>query len=427
MTMVVESVEQFEPFSPEILADPCAAMQRLLAEAPVFHHAPTNAYYVLPYAEGRAVLGDWETYSNVKVRAMPVRADLRDRIPEHYERVGQLTQSQLSNTDPPDHTPRRRAAQKTFTHKRVRELEPRIARISNDVIDGLADRGTCDLMQDYAVKVTLQVIATLLGVPGEMRRGLHEWIDDVFRVQAPVERKPEDVTIPDDELVATYERLWAGYRTYSELLEQRLAQPGDDLASAMLVLRDEDGRRALSNDNVLGLMLALTAAGTDTTANLIVNMVRYFTRWPEQLQRLQDEPQLWDNAVAEGLRLSAIAFQKYRISTASSEILGMAIPAGARVAVSVAAANSDPSVFADPLQFDVGRPNASEHLGLGRGRHFCLGAPVVLREARIALQTLYARLPGLTADLDQELEFMPALETRAILSQRVSWDRDAVT
>jgi len=304
----------------------------------------------------------------------------------------------------------------------MRNLEPTIAAIANDVIDGVVDRGSCDLIQDVAVRVTLRVAAALLGVPDEMLPGLHAWIDDVFAIQAPIERRAEDVTIADDQLVAIYQRLYAGYCFYSGFVEERLAHPRDDLATAMLTLTDENGKRALSNDQVLGTMLALTAAGTDTTANLIVNMVRYFSAAPEQLERVLNEPRLWDNAVFEGLRRSAIACQKYRISKAQSEICGLTIPARARVAVSVAAANHDPAKFTDPLRFDPARENAADHLGLGRGRHYCLGAPVVMPEARIAVQTLYQRLPGLKADLDHELTFMPALETRAIVSQPASWD-----
>ncbi len=422
MTTLVESVDTFEPFSPAFLAEPGAAMQKLLRERPAFYHEPTNTYYVLPYQHARAVLIDAATYSNVKSKTVPVRPDLRDRIPEHVERVGQLIQNQMPNLDPPAHTPQRRAAQRTFTHKRIRNLEPMIAAIANDVIDDLADRGSCDLIQDFAVKMTLRVVAALLGVADEMLPGLHAWIDDVFAIQAPIERKPEDVAIPDDRLVEIYQRLDAGYRFYSDFVEERLAHPREDLASAMLTLIDEDGKRALSNDEVLGAMLALTAAGTDTTANLIVNMVRYFTEAPEQLERVLEQPDLWDNAVCEGLRRSAIACQKYRISHVESEVCGLRIPAHARIAVSVAAANHDPAKFSDPLQFDVARGNASDHLGLGLGRHYCLGAPVVMPEARIGVQTLYQRLPGLKADLDQELEFMPALETRAFFSQRATWD-----
>ena len=126
-------------------------------------------------------------------------------------------------------------------------------------------------------------------------------------------------------------------------------------------------------------------------------------------------------AVREGLRRSSVSTHAMRISRRDTEIAGTRIQAGSTIMISLAAANADPAKFPDPLRFDVRRENAGEHIGLGRGRHFCLGAPLAPPEARIALETLYARLPGLRADLDEELEFKPSPVARVVVSQQVSW------
>ena len=347
-------------------------MQQLLRDEPVFFHEPTASYYVLPYAQARSVLTDWETYSNAMSKAMPVRDDLRDRIPEEHQRVGRQTHHMITNMDPPEHTLQRRAAQRAFTHRRIRALESRIEGIANAAVDEIADRGSCDLLQDYAQKVTLRVIATLLDIPDALLPDLQSWISDVFMLQAPSSSPPRTSPCPTTSW-------WSGTRgstrpTAPSCRSPRSGSPTPATTSVRaLTLTEPDGTRALSNDHALAYMIALTAAGTDTTANLIVNMVRYFTEAPDQLQRLRDQPELWDNAVAEGLRRSSIAQQKYRISRAESEILGLRIPAGARVAVSVAA-EQRPSVFEDPLRFDVDRPNASKHLP-GTGAPLCLGGP----------------------------------------------------
>ena len=139
------------------------------------------------------------------------------------------------------------------------------------------------------MQLTLRVIGTMLDVPRRCCPA-SSWIGDVFGVLAPIDLKAEDVTTPDDQLVATYERLHAAYLTYSEFLEDRRANPGEDLASAMLTLTDEDGTPAFSTDEVLGHMVGVTAAGTDTTANLIVNMVRFFTESPDQLELVLADP-----------------------------------------------------------------------------------------------------------------------------------------
>jgi cytochrome P450 len=422
MPALAPSIADFDPRSPEYLKDPQAAMQGLLEEVSVFYHEPLDTYYVLRYEDARQVFSDSETFSNHAYKATPVREELRDRIPHEYERAGQVVQGgQILNQDPPEHTAQRRAAQRTFTHKRVRAAHPAIEAIADDLIDGFAEQGGCDLMGDYGVRLTLRVVGTLLDVPREMLPEFQAYINDIFGILAPLDLKAEDVTTPDDQLVATYERVHAFYVTYSKFIEERRANPGDDLCSAMLTITDEDGKPALSDDDVLSHMVGITAAGTDTTANLIVNMVRFFTEAPDQLQLVLDDPSLWGNAIAEGLRRAAISNQVFRIARRDTEIAGIGIPAGATVGIVIPAANADPRKFADPLRFDVRRENASEHLALGRGRHFCLGAPLAPPEAQLALETLYRRLPDIVADLSQELSFVPALSVRGIVSQRATW------
>jgi cytochrome P450 len=422
MATAAPTVESFDPRSYEFMLDPQAAVQGLYDDAPVFFCEPLNAYYVLRYEEVKRVLDDFETYSSHAYKGMPVPPRLRDRIPEEWERVAQVIQGgQSINLDPPAHTGQRRAMQRTFTIKRVEQTKPEIERIADDLLDGLAGQGGCDLMQDYAMQLTLRVVTTMLALPQELVPGFLAWIGDVFQVLAPIDLKPEDVAVPDDQLTATFERLHSAYLTYAELLDERRANPGDDLASAMLALTDEDGSPSLTTDQVLAHMVGITAAGTDTTAALITNLVCYFTADPDQLRLVLDEPALWPNAVLEGLRRSGITTQLFRISTRESEIAGVTIPAGSNVCIGIASANADPAKFPDPLRFDVTRSNVAEHLQLGHGRHYCLGAPLAPPEAQIAVQALYRRLPGLKADLDQQLDFVPSPVVRVMLNQRVSW------
>ncbi len=412
----------FDPRSPEYFQDPQAVVQGALQTSPVFFCEPVNSYFIAGYDEVRQVLGDVETFSSRAYKGMPVRADLRERIPDEWARIAQVIQGgQLINTDPPEHIVQRRAVQRAFTLKRVASAKPAIEQIVNELIDGLIDRRGCDLVQDFALQLTVRVVGTMLDLPQEMIPGFLAWIGDVFAVLAPIELEADDVTVPDEQLVATFEGLYSAHLVYLDLLEERRASPGEDLCSAMLALTDEDGQPALSTDQVLAHMVGITAAGTDTTATLITEMVRHFTRDPGQLNAVLDDQSLWDNAIQEGLRRSAIALHSLRRSTRESRIAGVTIPARSHVWVGNAAANADPAKFPDPLRFDVRRANASEHVGLGLGRHYCLGAPLAPPEARIGLELLYGRLPGLTADLDQELEFVPSPVARVIVSQKVRW------
>jgi hypothetical protein len=422
MSIAPPSIASFDPRSREYLLDPLAAVQHLYDEAPVFYHEPLNAWFVLRYDDVRQVMDDYETYSNRCYKTMPVPPHLRERIPEAWEHAGQVIQGrQLNNLDPPEHTVERRAEQRTFTHRRVDAVKPDIAAIANELIDDLTDRGGCDLMQDYSIQLTLRVMGQMLDLPREMLPGFLDFIGDVVGLLAPIDMTPEKVTMPDGQLVTRYERVHSAFVLYSQFLEERRANPGDDLTSAMLAITDDDGKPMLTSDQVLGHMLGLVAAGGDTTALLITNMVRYFTESPDQLQLVLDDPRLWDNAVWEGLRRSAIVTQMLRLSRRDGEIAGVKIPAGSTVAPSLVSANGDPAKFPDPLRFDVRRANAGDSLTFGHGRHYCLGAPLAVPEGRIALETLYRRLPNIKADLDQQLEFKPSLNMRMYGSQRVSW------
>jgi cytochrome P450 len=168
-------------------------------------------------------------------------------------------------------------------------------------------------------------------------------------------------------------------------------------------------------------MVGITVAGTGTTANLIGYVVRYLTEQPALLEEAMRQPALWERVVEEGLRCASVSGLLYRRTTRAVELRGVTMPAESLVAVNVAAANADPRRFRDPLRFDIDRPNVTDHLAFGLGRHFCMGSPLARPEARVALQTLYARIPDLRSDLDQELEFAPNFVVRSQLHQRVTW------
>jgi hypothetical protein len=308
--------------------------------------------------------------------------------------------------DPPAHTKERKTAQQAFTRQRAAAAEAEIEHKANSLIDEFSDRGSCDLMQDFAYRLTLSVVGKMLGLPDEHLPRFHAWIGEVFGLMAPIDAAPGSSPRTDDDVVGAYERMYGAYQFFSEFVAKRRTSPGDDLTSAMLKLTRPDGTPLLSDDAVLAHMVSITAAGTDTTANLIGNIVRYLTERPDALAELREDESLWDAAVEEGLRRAAIAMHLFRVTTKDTEIRGVSIPARTMVCLNVAAANSDPDVFPDPLTFDLHRPNLTKHLAFGLGRHFCLGAPLSRPEARIAPQVLYRRLPELRADLAPQRDFI---------------------
>ncbi|HWU08073.1 MAG TPA: cytochrome P450 [Streptomyces sp.] len=420
-------VDAFDPLSAAYLDDPQAAVQSLLAGSPVFFHDPLNSFVVTRNEDVRAVLTDFETFSSGAYKAVEPTVEALATIPDEHKRVAQLVigGGVLLNLDPPVHTRERKAAQKAFTRPRVSQASADIAAKADALIDGFADRGSIDLMQDFAYQLTLSVVGDMLGLPSEDLPRFHAWIGEVFSLMSPIDAEPGTSTRSDEDIVDAYARMYSAYEFFSAFVADRRENPGDDITSAMLKLTDDEGEPLLSNDSVLAHMVSITAAGTDTTANLIGNTVRQLTENPGLLAEVRADEDLWEHVVEESLRRTGIGLHLFRYTTRDTEIRGVPIPARSMVLLNIAAANADPSVFPDPLVYDINRPNLGEHLAFGTGRHFCIGSPLARPEASIALRTLYRRLPGLKADLEEKRNYLPALTVRAVLNQTVTWEADS--
>jgi len=184
-----------------------------------------------------------------------------------------------------------------------------------------------------------------------------------------------------DALMATLERVVA-------LKHDR---PGDDLVTALI--RARDGEERLTRPELLSSIFQLIVAGHDTTANLIGNGMVALLTHPEQMRRLQADPDLLEDAVEELLRFDPPApHATFRYTTEPVELGGQTIPAGSQVIVNLAAANRDPALNANPNVLDLARA-AGRHLAFGHGIHFCLGARLARMEGHVALGTLVRRFP----------------------------------
>ena len=396
--------------------NPGAAIQDALELNPVSYYEPLNCYVVLRYEDARAILSDFETFSSRVFRVLPAP----DADPEAQRVTKLIIEGQALGMDPPEHTRERRAAQRSFTHARVRSTLPLIEQIANELIDTFVDRGECDLMTDYCYRLTLRGVGSMLGLPTEDLPAFEAFINEIFTLMIPL-NAPGNPNMTHEALLAGYERTYRAYQVFSRFVAERREHPRDDLASAMLALTDDVGEPLLTDDAALAHMVGITVAGTGTTANLIGYVVRYLSEQPAVLEEVRRDPALWDAVVEEGLRCASVSGLLYRRTTREVQLRGVTIPAESLVAVNVAAANADPRQFPDPLCFDIHRPNLADHLAFGLGRHFCMGSPLARPEARVALQTLFSRIPDLRADPTAELEFAPNFVVRSQLHQHVTW------
>jgi cytochrome P450 len=290
--------------------------------------------------------------------------------------------------DPPTHTRYRRLVSKVFTPRAIEALRPKMQQLANDLLDGLAASGAngpVDLVERYAALLPVTVISEILGVPLSMQEKFLQWGNgaavtlDIGIGLGEFRRAEADITALQNWMSGHFQRL--------------RDNPGDDLLSKLVTVEDAEG--GLTEIELAGTAMLLLGAGFETTVNLIGNGAVLLVEHPDQLARLQEQPDLWGNAVEEVLRYDSPVQRTARVAMADTEIAGHRVPQGALVACLLGGANRDPAVFTDPHTFDVSRTNARDHLAFSAGVHFCLGAALARMEGQIGLQTLFDRYPTL--------------------------------
>jgi cytochrome P450 len=202
------------------------------------------------------------------------------------------------------------------------------------------------------------------------------------------------------------------YRRYlRQLVAAKDVDRGDDFASALLAIHDEQPE-ALTHEEISSILFSLSFAGHETTNYLIGNLLRRLLEEPARWDAVVADPSLIPGAVEETLRYDPSVPAWRRIAKRPVTIAGVEIPEGAKLFLWTAAAGRDPDVFPDPDTFDVRRENARHHLAFGKGIHFCIGSALGKLEARLALEALTARFPGLRLVPDQQLTFHPNISFR---------------
>ncbi|WP_369270353.1 cytochrome P450 [Streptomyces sp. R11] len=334
--------------------------------------------------------------------------DKRHAAPGSYQgfALPPALDANLLNIDPPDHTRIRRLVGRAFTPRRVEQLRTPIRRTADRLLDALGPHGTTDLISSYAAPLPITVICDLLGVPDERRRDFREWTDALV---APDPARPQ----------AAKEAVVAMLGFFTRLLADKRREPADDLLCDLIAVRDTDGDR-LGEDELMSLAFLILFAGYENTVQLIGNAVLALLDHPEQLAALRENPSRMPSAVEEFARYDGPALLAIRrFPTEDVTIGGVAVPAGDTVLLSLAAANRDPVRFPDADRLDLGR-DASGHLALGHGIHYCLGAPLARAETEIALAALLDRFPEL-ALADDDLRWRRSLRARGLLALPVTY------
>jgi cytochrome P450 len=289
--------------------------------------------------------------------------------------------------DPPEHRGYRNVTSPVFTPRAVKALDDAIDTSARELVDKLAGEtgeGECDFANDVAAAHPLRILSTILGVPRESEPDILRLTNELFGLDDPdLQRAGED------RERATLELGLELYQLFDKIIQDRRANPRDDLAS-LLANGTIDGE-PMGMMETVGYYLITFSAGHDTTKNALVGGMRAFLENPDQFAKLKQHPELVESAVEEVVRWASPVNYMKRTATEDYELRGKRIEARDSVVMFYASANRDEEVFEDPFAFRIDR-NPNRHLGFGIGEHFCLGANLARRSQRALLLELARRM-----------------------------------
>lgn len=334
--------------------------------SPIIWDDDSRSWLVFRYDDVTRVQSDYNTFSSEGTIGNKERLQT-----ENPETMGG---SSIIEMDPPRHRQMRSLVTQAFSAKTIGGMTSQIEQIVDDLFAGIIARKECDWMIDLANPLPVIVIANMLGLPQEKWPSFKEWTDSIINESA-------------DAPQAT--KQFSGY--FDEAIKKRQNQPGSDILS-LLISSEVDGER-LSLQDLMSFCFTLFIAGNITTTNVLGSAILCFNENPEELARLNQQPELAPSAVEEIIRYmppfraGPNGLVLGRVARTDVEISGQLVHKGEFVQVNRLSANFDEQQFPEPERFDIAR-NPNRHQSFGHGIHFCLGAPLARLEVRIVMEKI---------------------------------------
>jgi cytochrome P450 len=354
-----------DPSLDELAKDPHACWHRLRSQAPVVWVPALGGWVVLTYAAASAVLRDAVTFT----------------VDDPRFSTGQLFGPSMLSTDGAEHERFRAAFAAEFRPTDIRQRFTTL--IQDEVARLIAACGRpAEIRTELAGPLAVAVMGAVLGLSEEDPARLLGWYSAI---------------VAGVDAISTGKAAGADAVSAHAALHNRLALSIEQNAAIV-------GTNGLSIDETVANAGILLFGGLETTEGMIALAVWHALRDPAVWRDLRADPSLVSAAVEESLRLEPAATRVDRYATVDTVVGGVTIPAGDLVIVSLAAANRDPAVFADPDQFDVRRPNAARNLALAAGPHYCLGAHLTRLQTRTVLEQLLIAWPEAALDERQTSE-----------------------
>jgi cytochrome P450 len=386
---------------PDTVRAPFSFYNWLRAEAPVYFDPKAGAWLVSKYDDiAQAVR--MNALSSEFGMAGAHREVWQDEIDEMMRREGFGPHSSQDNfnVDPPLHARRRALVDQAFTAQSVAKMEEHVSFIVSEIMNKFIDRGRADMVSEYAIPISIYVIADLLGLPRDGLEDYKRWSD------AAVVPFGRGIT---KEQAVTYARdMMEMHHFLHKHIEDRRLHPTNDLISGLVHARvGDDTSTGLNQAELLSGCVALLAAGNETTRNGIAWSAYILGNDKVLFETLRDAPdqnRVLQRFVEESLRIQPPVPQLPRMAIEEVKIGGVVIPKGSFVYLCWASGNRDASKFQDPDTFDLERKNLGSHLAFGLGIHRCVGAMLARMEMKCAAREIVNRLDQYTLAFSGEPE-----------------------
>jgi 4-methoxybenzoate monooxygenase (O-demethylating) len=356
-----------DPFAIQFFADPFPTHEVLREAGPVVHLDKWNVYGIARYAEVHAVLNDPMTFCSSR------GVGLSDFKKEKPWRPPSL----ILEADPPAHTRTRAVLSKVLSPTVMKQVRDRFAAAAEERVDALLDKRSFDAIADLAEAYPLSIFPDALGLRPEGREHLIPYASLVFNAFGP----------PNQLRQEAIERSAPHQAYIAEQCQRENLTPGG--FGACIHARVDGGEITAAEAPLL--VRSLLSAGLDTTVNGIGAAVYCLARFPEQWQRLRNDPTLARNAFEEAVRFESPVQTFFRTTTREVELGGARIGEGEKVLMFLGAANRDPRRWERPDSYDIMR-KTSGHVGFGSGIHMCVGQLVARLEGEVMLSALSRRV-----------------------------------
>ena len=408
-------LEGLDPMDPSLQQDPFPYYAALREKAPVYRNPRSGMYFVSRFDGVNHVLRNPKIFSSKfgTTGATPPVAGAEEEM-RAIAREGYRPTDTMLTADPPIQTRYRKAVARAFNPKRIGAFEPRIRQLTDELIDRWPTQGEVDFMNEFAIPLPVQVIAHVLSIPAERGADVKRWSDDSVAALG--------VAITPERAIEAARGLVEMQKFLASLLEERVRQgQGDFLSELVTADFEEPGGEARHLDipEMLSIVTQLMVAGNETTTKSINEITKLLIQNPGAWKSVVDDPAKIPAMIEEGMRMASPNQGLIRIATEDTEIEGVAIPKGARLWVMFGSANRDATVYPDPDRFDPSRERLNEHVGFGRGAHFCIGAPLARLELRVIFEQLTRRVRSMRFVPGAPLTYEPSFILRGLAALQI--------